>query len=384
MLPCTVFCHKVSLSEMRIETYREGAVEFHLPQSAHIFYNPRARLGRDLGVLAMRVEAERLERPLEVLELMAGAGLRSRRYLSEAPVAHIVVNDANYESFAVLQRHVGDDPRVELHNELAQRLLSRFYLEERRFDWVDLDPFGAPSPYVPFVHGVIRWGGLFYVTATDAPVLCGAQRGESLKSYDAVSALGRECHEFGLRILVGFLMRRLVQANMQAAPLFSVFDGYCWRVLLRVFKGTRHFSVDNLGFIVQMPDGEYRTATAGTPAPVNHEWNASTTIRWVGPLWLGPLHDHAFLGAMFKSAREDHFETAKRFLARLQHEQDELPIVYNLSTLADRLDRSVPPTREAIRFLRAQGYRASNVHHSGNSIRTNAPLSVVLKLWNSR
>ncbi|CUU34996.1 tRNA (guanine26-N2/guanine27-N2)-dimethyltransferase [Armatimonadetes bacterium GXS] len=366
---------------MAVEVYKEGAAEFHLPRSQHVFYNPRAKLGRDLGVLAMRVEAERLERPLEVLELMAGAGLRSKRYLTEAPVARMVVNDANYESFSVLQQHVGDDPRVELHNELAQRLLSRFYLEERRFDWVDLDPFGTPAPYVPFVQGVIRWEGLFYVTATDAPVLCGAQRGESLKSYDAVSALGRECHEFGLRILVGFLMRRLVQANMHAVPLFSVFDGYCWRVLLRVFKGTRGFSIENLGFIVQMPDGEYRTAMAGVPAPVNYEWNSSTTIRWVGPLWTGPLHDHAFLGAMFRAAHEDYFEPTKRFIARLQKELDELPIVYNLSTLADRLDRSVPSTRAAIRFLRAQGYKASGVHHSGNSIRTDAPLQVVLKLW---
>lgn len=369
---------------MRIETYSEGAVQFHLPQSAHVFYNPRAKLGRDLGVLAMRVEAERLERPLEVLELMAGAGLRSKRYLAEAPIAHIVVNDANYESFTVLQHHVGDDPRVELHNELAQRLLSRFYLDDRRFDWVDLDPFGTPAPYVPFVQGVIRWEGLFYVTATDAPVLCGAQRGEALKSYDAVSALGRECHEFGLRILVGFLMRRLAQANMQAVPLFSLFDGYCWRVLLRVSKGTRHFSTENLGFIVQMPDGEYRTAMAGVPAPVNMEWNSSTTIRWVGPLWLGPLHDHAFLGAMFRSAHEPHFDATKRFLTRLQREQDELPIVYSLPSIADRLNRSVPPTLVAVRFLRAQGYKASGVHHSGSAIRTDAPLSAILKLWETR
>jgi hypothetical protein len=177
---------------MSTEMYREGAVEFHLPRSERVFYNPRARLGRDLGVLAMRAEAERLERPLEVLELMAGLGLRTRRYLAEAPVAHIVVNDANYDAFAYLQATLQSETRAELYNELAQRLLARFYLEDRRFDWVDLDPFGSPSPFVPWTTGVIRWGGLLYVTATDAPVLCGAQRGEALKSYDAVSALGRE------------------------------------------------------------------------------------------------------------------------------------------------------------------------------------------------
>ncbi len=366
---------------MEIETYREGAVEFRLPREKRLFYNPRARLGRDLGVLAMRAEAERLERPLEVLELMAGAGLRTRRYLAEAPVAHIVANDANYDAFAVLQQALQDEPRAELHHELAQRLLARFYLEDRRFDWIDLDPFGSPAPFVAWTTGVIRWEGLLYVTATDAPVLCGAQRGEAMKSYDAVSALGRECHEFGLRILVGFLQRRLVQANMHGVPLFSLFDGYCWRVLMRAFKGTRAFNAEHLGFIAQMPDGEYRVAHAGVPAPVIHEYDPSRTVRWIGPLWLGPLHDHAFLGAMFRQAHEEHFADARRMLTKLNRELDELPIVYSLPALADQLDRSVPPTREAVRFLREQGYRASPVHHSGNSIRTDAPFSVVLRLW---
>lgn len=366
---------------MAVQVYKEGAAEFHLPQSAHVFYNPRARLGRDLGVLAMRAEAERLERPLEVLELMAGAGLRTKRYLLEAPVQHIVVNDANYTSFEVLRAHVGDDPRVELHNELAQRLLCRFYLEDRRFDWVDLDPFGTPAPYVPYLTGVVRWEGLLYITATDAPVLCGAQRGEALKSYDAVSAYGRECHEVGLRILIGFVQRRLIQANMHGQPLLSFFDGYCWRTLMRVFKGTRGFNVEQMGFIAQMPDGEYRATMAGVPAPVNREYHPSTTVRWAGPLWLGPLHDHAFLSAMYRAAREDYFDTARRFLGKLNRELDELPIVYSLPVIADRLNRSVPSTREAVRFLRAQGYRASHVHHCGSAIRTDAPLKVILRLW---
>jgi tRNA (guanine26-N2/guanine27-N2)-dimethyltransferase len=369
------------LFRMAVQIYHEGAAEFRLPQSAHVFYNPRARLGRDLGVLAMRAEAERLERPLEVLELMAGAGLRTKRYLLEAPVAKMVVNDANYTSFDVLRAHVGDDPRVELHNELAQRLLCRFYLEDRRFDWVDLDPFGTPAPYVPYLTGVVRWEGLLYITATDAPVLCGAQRGESLKSYDAVSAYGRECHEIGLRILIGFVQRRLIQANMYGVPVLSYFDGYCWRVLIRAFKGTRGFNIEHLGFIVQTPDGEYRATMAGVPAPVNHQYNPSTTVRWAGPLWLGPLHDHAFLSAMYRAAQEDYFADARRFLTKLNRELDELPIVYSLPVLADRLNRSVPSTRSAIKFLRAQGYRASPVHHCGSAIRTDAPLRVLLRLW---
>lgn len=361
--------------------YREGSLEFRLPVTNRLFYNPRARLSRDLGVLALRVEAERLERPLSVLELMAGVGLRSRRYLAEAPIAQIVVNDANMDAFTLLQAELGEDPRVELFNQLAQRLLARFYLEDRRFDWVDLDPFGSPAPFFPWVLGVCRWEGLLYVTATDAPVLCGAQRAEALKSYDAVAFLGKECHEFGLRILIGFLLRRLTQNNMWGQPLFSIFDGYAWRVLLRVFKGTRDFKPEFLGFMVQLPSGEYRPAYAGLSIPPKVGEGETNTFRWIGPLWLGRLHHQGFVSAMLRAAREPFFAETRRFLAKVSKEADEIPVVYDLGALADRLGRPVPATRAVIEWIRQQGYRASLVHHNGRAIRTHAPFETLLACW---
>ncbi len=84
---------------------------------------------------------------------------------------------------------------------------------------------------------------------------------------------------------------------------------------------------------------------------------------------------------MYRAAQEDYFADARRFLTKLNRELDELPIVYSLPVLADRLNRSVPSTRSAIKFLRAQGYRASPVHHCGSAVRTDAPLRVLLRLW---
>jgi tRNA (guanine26-N2/guanine27-N2)-dimethyltransferase len=368
----------------KTKVYREGSVEFHLPETNRIFYNPRARLSRDLGVLAMRVEGEQQERPLEILELMAGVGLRSRRYLAEASVEKILVNDANRDALTVLEQTLSDEPRVELYNELAQRLLSRLYLEDRRFDWVDLDPFGTPAPYFPWVQGVCKWGGLLYVTATDAPVLCGAQRGEAMKTYDAVAYLGKECHEFALRIFVGFLQRRLVQANMHGEPLFSIFDGYSWRVLLRIRKGTRAFNPESLGLIIRMPSGEFRAAHAGMPTPEIHaETDWHSTLRWIGPLWLGRLHEREFVSDMTRAAREDFFEPTRRFLAKVSREADDLPIIYDLSEVADRLEQVVPATQSVIEFLRKQGFRASGVHHNGRAIRTDAPFEILLNAWKS-
>lgn len=366
---------------MEWNSYQEGAVEFQLPVTNRVFYNPRARLSRDLAVLAARVEAERLERPLHVLELMSGIGLRTRRLLTESPIELLLANDANMDAFEILQSNLKDDPRVELRNDLAQRLLAKLYLEDRRFDWVDIDPFGTPAPYFPWVQGVCKWEGLIYATATDAPVLCGAQRLESLKSYDAVAYYGRECHEFGLRILIGFLQRRLIQANMHGVPLFSVFDGYSWRSLMRVHKGTRNYNPESQGFIAQLPSGEYRTARSGIPVPSAKEGDWYETVRWIGPLWLGHLHDRDFVTAMFRAADEEYFKATRRFLTRVLLEADDLPVVYDLSEIADRMGREVPPRQLVLSRLRALGHRASEVHHNGRAIRVDAPFADILKAW---
>ncbi|NUL81473.1 MAG: hypothetical protein HUU60_01970 [Armatimonadetes bacterium] len=364
------------------QIYNEGAVEFRLPDSNKIFYNPRARLGRDIGVLALRAEAERNGRSLTVLELMAGVGLRTRRYLAEAPVRAILANDANPDAHNVLKESLEGNEKAELTNELAQRLLARLYLEDRRFDWVDLDPFGSPSPFFPWCLGAARWDGLLYVTATDAPVLCGAQRSEALKAYDAVAYLGKECHELALRILIGYIQRRMIQWNMHGEPVISFFDGYCWRCLMRARKGAKAFKPELLGFIVQTPDGEYKPARAGIQLGQSEGYPWSTdVVRWIGPLWLGRLHRQEFVADMFKAAREPYFATARRLLARIGKELDEIPITYDVAALADRMDRSVPPTQQIIDYVRNRGYRASNVHHNGRSIRTEAPLSAILSAW---
>jgi len=45
--------------------------------------------------------------------------------------------------------------------------------EKDRFDVLDLDPYGAPTPFLDGAVQAVSEGGLLCVTATDMAVLCG-------------------------------------------------------------------------------------------------------------------------------------------------------------------------------------------------------------------
>ena len=52
-----------------------------------------------------------------------------------------------------------------------------------RFDAVDLDPFGTPSPFVDDALRATKHGGILSVSATDTAVLCGIYPSVAQRKY---------------------------------------------------------------------------------------------------------------------------------------------------------------------------------------------------------
>ena len=63
-----------------------------------------------------------------------------------------------------------------------QKLLAQCAAVEQRFDFVDLDAFGAPMALVPWALEAVRFGGIFYLASTD---------GRSFTGHDRTAALRR-------------------------------------------------------------------------------------------------------------------------------------------------------------------------------------------------
>ena len=167
------------------ETIKEGKVKVvvpklsayikkpsdYAPSKAPVFYNPTMELNRDLAVLVLQTHQKLLGREISVCEPLTGCGLRGVRFAVEVKgVQKVALNDINPEAIKVagFNAELNDvADRVEVANEDANLFLSRHAAPRKRFDYVDIDPFGPPVPYMDSAIRSLRNGGLLALTATD-------------------------------------------------------------------------------------------------------------------------------------------------------------------------------------------------------------------------
>jgi tRNA (guanine26-N2/guanine27-N2)-dimethyltransferase len=202
----------------------------YAPSLAPVFYNPHMELCRDISVSAVQVLADELG-SLRVCDPLAGVGARGLRYAKEVKGdVTVVVNDRSREAFELIKRNVelnGLTSIVDARNEDANVLL----LGGRgKFDFVDLDPFGSPAPFVDAACAALARRGVLAVTATDTAPLSGTHARACLRRYGAKPLKTEYCHELGIRILIGFAQRVAGKHELALAPVLAHATRHYFRV----------------------------------------------------------------------------------------------------------------------------------------------------------
>ncbi len=375
---------------MELVERREGSARFLVPKAeriydAPVFYNPVMALNRDVSVLVARVL-----RPKRVLDALSATGIRGIRYALESPAEEVWLNDISEEAYILMKQNVGLNFGGELYEEGdraylwgeklivinrgdANRLMAENF---RYFDFLDLDPFGSPMEFLDTALRSVRRRGVLAVTATDTGVLCGAYARACLKNYLARPIRGELCHEAGLRILVGTVVRYAAKYDLGVEVLLAYYRDHYFRAFLRFKSGARKAekSLSQLGYLWQEESGRFSYEQTFLPERPNA----------YGPLWLGPLKDGAFMEALSKEL--ENFEPAhkktKPFLELLSKELD-VPFHYDTHALARRNGLQAVKVSTVIERLEELGYSASRTHFSPTSVKTNAPFEVVLDVLGS-
>jgi len=158
----------------------------------------------------------------------------------------VFANDLNGDACGLIRRNAAlNGVEVEVSNSGANCVLA-----ERRFDYIDVDPFGPPVRFIDSAVRAVNHGGVLGVTATDTSALCGSSPGACQKKYDALP-LRSDCYnELGLRILVGHIARVAMRHEKGITPLFSHCTRHYFRTYVRVNRGPGDASgsLDNVGF----------------------------------------------------------------------------------------------------------------------------------------
>jgi len=377
---------QVSVVVPKLATYVKEACEY-APSKAPVFYNPAMELNRDLAVLAMQTWQKKLGREISVCEPLTGCGVRGIRFAVEVEgVRKVFVSDINPEAAKLAQFNVERNKlasSVLVANEDANLFLSRYAAPRKRFDYIDIDPFGSPVPYVDAALRALRNGGLLALTATDMAPLCGVHPNACVRKYGGKPLRTEYCHELAIRLLVGCLAMMAAKHEMSVEVLFSHSTDHYIRVYAVVRYGARlaDKSVRIMGYVLHCFSCFHREASVGIISPLKRDCaECGAKLNVAGPLWLGRIADENFCSLMKREADGRGLKQERRILRLISLVQDEAEApatYYVVDKICDKLNLSVPPLTKVVDGVRGAGFQAALTHFNSRGVKTNAPANVV-------
>lgn len=363
-----------------MQSVREGGVEVSVPAQPEagagdvVFFNPEMTLNRDVTVAALRAFRDREPSTDTYLDANAATGIRGVRAAADGwDVTCVDVDDeavalarANLDANDLVGRVRSRDANVELHR--------------RRYDVVDVDPFGTP---MPFADAAVRGTRhLLCVTATDTAPLCGAHFAAGVRRYDAVPRNTEYHREMGLRVLLSALARTAARHDLGVEPVLSHATRHYARTYLAIDHGATpaDAALDELGFLHHCEDCLHREPERGRlpEAPETCPACGADRVVTAGPLWLGPVRDREFV-ADARSHLTDEFDervAADRLLRRLEAELDE-PHHFDQHRLCKAWNRPAASMDTFLDAIEAAGYETSRAHYGGTAFKTDAPVDAI-------
>ncbi|MFW9809239.1 MAG: tRNA (guanine(10)-N(2))-dimethyltransferase [Candidatus Thorarchaeota archaeon] len=355
--------------------------------SLPVFYNPRMRLNRDLSVLFLSTYLEK--HPIESMcEPLTGSGVRTLRYLNECPGNfHAKMFDANPLAIETARKNVeslGSMERAEvMHGDAKLLLLTES--REKRFDFVDVDPFGTPAPYLnAAIQSLNPKGALLAVTATDMPVLCGVYPKIALRRYGGFSIRAPYTHEIAIRLLNGLIYRIAGLNECSMDPLMVLSTDHYIRTWVRIeanrIKANRQTS--QLGTIHYclgcMHSENIPISRTFKVEEFNHKIDdCAGPVKVAGPLWNGRLFKRDFVIDTFRIFEK---ENCNQFHRRVSETLEKMieeakltdhPFI-DIHALCDLHGFAPPKNQEIMEHLKDRGFEVSRTHFKSTAIRTTA------------
>ncbi len=380
---------KVSVVVPKLEAFVKEVWEY-APAKAPVFYNPVMEFNRDVAVLALRAYQRTLGRKISACEPLTGCGVRGIRYAAEVDdVRKVILNDIKSEAAQLAKFNVKRNEltrRVCVANEDANLLLSRYAAPRKRFDFIDVDPFGPPVTYLDSAVRALRDGGLLAVTATDMAPLCGVHPKACIRKYGGKPLRTEYCHELAVRLVAGCLLMTAAKHAMGVEVVFGHSTDHYVRVYAVAHYGAKEAdkSVQTMGYALHCFNCLHRERSEGLFSSFKHECReCGSKLAVAGPLFVGKIFDESFCALMRKEAIGKKLSQEKRIvrLFSLAREEAGSPVSYYvIDKVCDRLNLPIPPLIEVMKELRAAGFRVSPTHFNSRGVRTDASAGVVKEI----
>jgi tRNA (guanine26-N2/guanine27-N2)-dimethyltransferase len=305
-------------------------------------------------------------------------------------VKTVVISDISRKAAELTMQNVKANnlsDRVIVENQDANKLLSCHGAPRRRFDVVNIDPFGSPVRYIDSAIRALRNNGLLALTATDMAPLCGVHPRACIRKYGGKPLRTEYCHELAIRLLAGCLALTAAKHDIGTKIMFSHCSDHYVRVYAMLHYGAKKAdeALENMGYVQHCFNCLHREAIK-TMFPLGKPdkcVECQGRLSFAGPLWLGPICDEEFSKLMEEELGHRAFKNEKniRTLLALTKEESNAPQTYYVvDKLSSKLGLPVPPVKLIIEKLRDYGFRASLTHFHTRGIKSDASAESVKRV----
>lgn len=365
----------IELQERKMKLIQEGKAVILAPDAKkvskkmEVFYNPAMQTNRDITVLILNAIPDK---QLRIADPLAGTGIRAIRLCKELEtekIDHVFINDHNEDAVKIIQENLQNNKLTHYdtdnetffqtrnnqehekhHVHIYNQDANMFLLKSTGFDYIDIDPFGTPNPFLDAAIQRISRNGILGITATDTAALAGTYRDVCQRKYWAMPELSALKHEIGLRILIRKVQLVGMQYEKALTPIYAYSHQHYMRVFFRAQK-----SKEECNILLK-----------------NHQM-----LGKAGPLWTGTLWDENLAKKICDTAQNNPDccgETRK--LAKTIAEESFIRQLgfFDVHAIAKELHlTSIPSSEHIFEKIKEKKYQLARTHFANTGIRTTMP-----------
>ena len=341
-----------------------------VPSKMPAFFNPAAKLNRDLSILAYSAFVASSEKKT-FADSFAGIGARALRVAVEVPeVEQVYCNDIN--SVAIEASVIG---RCHFSIEEVCKFLLKGDKEGDRYSIVDLDPFGTPARHVDCVLRSVLDGGLVSITATDTAVLWGVYPKVCLRRYYGRPLNNSYGNETAIRLLLSLTALTASRLELAIKPVFVHATKHYLRVYAKVSVSSSQANdvYNSIGYVMHCFQCGHRFNTKEYGKGKCELCNTGLAVA--GQLWTGSLYDKEFVRKMLE---QDPDRQCKKVLEAAVEEASEIPYYFRADEISSKLKSNTHSVQRIVEKLHAAGFVASKTALNTSAFKTDARINSIL------
>ncbi|PIN75407.1 hypothetical protein COV17_04005 [Candidatus Woesearchaeota archaeon CG10_big_fil_rev_8_21_14_0_10_36_11] len=343
-----------------------------------VFYNPVMKSNRNISVLLLNSVSNK---NMNCAFPLAGSGIRPLRFLKElkkSKIDTIFVNDKKADFVTMFNNNltlnkITKTNSIKICTDDANNFLLNQHTDDfcGYFDYIDIDPFGTPNPFISAAVSQIKRHGILAITATDTAALTGTYPRVTKRKYWATSSKNYMMHETGLRVLIRKVQLQGIQFDKALAPLLSYHKDHYFRVYFKHENGKEKCDkiIKQHHYLLYCS-----TCLNHTISRFNREiCSCGTQFSFMGPLWTGKLFDSKLITSM---AKNNPFPEEQKFLDILKEESTKDVVgFYDLHIIEKKYKFPVGKMEPALKTL-----DAVRTHFSLTGIKTDINIKEIIKL----